>query len=402
MVIKEINSVCFVGAGTIGCANAMVAGLAGYRVSVYDNSPDNLALVPQRLAAIGTYVVMQGFCPQAAVDHVIAQLVLTDNLARATKAVELVSESVFENLEIKRQVHSQLDALCPPETIITTNTSSLLVSQIEDVVSATRAKLFAALHSHLGSTLIDIVPGPRTDPATLEILERYVISLDAVPLVLKKENPGYVVNAMLGPIMTAAMLMLQRRLGSIEDIDRAWMKHQGLPIGPFGLLDLFGINLIYGSWQQPRPAADYAANKAEIMALLMPYIKRQELGRLTGKGFYTYPDAAFEHCDFLKQATDAGPYPHYGVLRTVLVHNAILLAIKEIAAPTVIDRAWITATGAQRGPFEILDELGAEQYAKHLATHRRDGWVNDDPNAVDAYLQRCDCPHAIPKKIETP
>jgi 3-hydroxyacyl-CoA dehydrogenase len=80
-------------------------------------------------------------------------------------------------------------------------------------------------------------------------------------------------------------------------------------------------------------------------------------------------------------------------LRTVLVHNAILLAIKEIAAPTVIDRAWITATGAQRGPFKILDELGAEQYAKHLATHRRDGWVNDDANAVDAYLQRCDRPH---------
>ena len=289
MVIKEINSVCFVGAGTIGCANAMVAGLAGYRVSVYDNSPDNLALVPQRLAAIGTYVVMQGLSPQAAVDHVIAQVVLTDNLPRATKSVELVSESVFENLEIKRQVHSQLDALCPPETIITTNTSSLLVSQIEDVVSATRAKLFAALHSHLGSTLIDIVPGPRTNPATLEILERYVISLNAVPLVLKKENPGYVVNAMLGPIMTAAMLMLQRRLGSIEDIDRAWMKHQGLPIGPFGLLDLFGINLIYGSWQQPRPAADYAANKAEIMALLMPYIKRQELGRLTGKRLLYLP-----------------------------------------------------------------------------------------------------------------
>jgi hypothetical protein len=52
--------------------------------------------------------------------------------------------------------------------------------------------------------------------------------------------------------------------------------------------------------------------------------------------------------------------------------------------------------------FEILDELGAEQYAKHLATHRRYGWVNDDPNAVDAYLQRCERPHAISKKTETP
>ena len=138
-----------------------VAGLAGYRVSVYDNSPENLALVSQRLSAIGAYVVLQGLCPQAAVDHVIDQVVLTDNLARAGKTVALISESVFENLEIKRQVHSQLDALCPPETITTTNTSTLLVSQIEDVVSATRAKLFAALHSHLGSTLIDIVLGPR-------------------------------------------------------------------------------------------------------------------------------------------------------------------------------------------------------------------------------------------------
>ena len=98
-----------------------------------------------------------------------------------------------------------------------------MVSDIQDVVTASRGGLFAALHSHLGSVLIDIVGGPRTTQNTVDILERYVLSLNGVPLVLKKESPGYVLNAMLGPVLGTAMLMRQANVATIENIDRAWM-----------------------------------------------------------------------------------------------------------------------------------------------------------------------------------
>ena len=97
-------------------------------------------------------------------------------------------------------------------------------SEIEDVVSNDRGRLFAALHSHLGSVLVDIVGGPRTFLGTIDILERYVLSLNAFPLILKKESQGYVLNAMLGSVLTTSMLLCQSGNATVVEIDRAWMK----------------------------------------------------------------------------------------------------------------------------------------------------------------------------------
>ena len=91
-------------------------------------------------------------------------MTLAADLHEAIANADLVSESVFEDLDLKRDVHRALDQAAPSHTILTTNTSALLVSDIEDVVE--RGDRFAAMHSHLGSLLVDIVGGPRTSPAT--------------------------------------------------------------------------------------------------------------------------------------------------------------------------------------------------------------------------------------------
>ena len=361
----------------MGCANAITAGLAGYKVIIFDISTISLDSVPLRLKEIGNFLAMQGLVLQSEVENVISKIKTTNDLVLATAHADLVSESVFENLDVKREVHKQLDRLCLPHTIITTNTSSFLVSEIDDVVSNDRGRLFAALHSHLGSVLVDIVGGPRTLLSTIDILERYVLSINALPLVLKKETRGYVLNAMLGPVLATSMLLCQSGNATVAEIDRAWMSQQVVKIGPFGLIDLFGLNVVYESWQNPRPLSDYEINKAKIMALLKPYIELDELGSKKGKGFYSYPNPDYAQPDFLSVEDDIKEY-NYSLLRSALINAAVILAVNDVASPDIIDNAWKVAMTSPSGPFELLNGLGGETYLKLLNEQISQGWFNNE------------------------
>jgi len=361
----------------MGCANAITAGLAGYKVIIFDISTISLDSVPLRLKEIGNFLAMQGLVPQSEVENVISKIKTTNDLVVATAHADLISESVFENLDVKREVHKQLDRLCLPHTIITTNTSSFLVSEIDDVVSNDRGRLFAALHSHLGSVLVDIVGGPRTLRSTIDILERYVLSINALPLVLKKETRGYVLNAMLGPVLATSMLLCQSGNATVAEIDRAWMSQQVVKIGPFGLIDLFGLNVVYESSQNPRPLSDYEINKAKIMALLKPYIELDELGAKKGKGFYSYPNPDYARPDFLSVEDDMKEY-NYSLLRSALINAAVTLAVNDVASPDIIDNAWKVAMTSPSGPFELLNGLGGEIYLKLLNEQISQGWFNNE------------------------
>jgi len=210
MTIDEIDTVLYVGAGTMGSANALVAAIAGYDVILHDARQENLETVSERHDGAAGFLVQTGFCTAETVAAARKRVFLEADLEKAAAKADLVSESIFEDLTLKREIHGRLDALCPGSTILTTNTSTLLVSQIEDAVE--RGDRFAALHSHLGTLLVDIVGGPRTSPQTIDILRRYVQSLGAVPLVLQKEHPGYVFNAMNGPVLRSAVqLVLDER-----------------------------------------------------------------------------------------------------------------------------------------------------------------------------------------------
>ena len=311
---------------------------------------------------MAAFLVGGGYCTQDAVPAAIQRVSLEPDLRRATANADLVSESVFERLDIKRETHRLLDELCPSNTILTTNSSALLVSEIETAVQ--RGDRFAALHSHLGAPLVDIVGGPRTSAATIDILQRYVLSTGGVPLVLKKEYPGYVLNAMLGPLLTSAMLLVAEGVASTEDVDRAWMAERGAAMGPFGMMDLFGVNVIHDSWQYRKEDTFTARQRPKILALLQPMIDAGELGMKSGRGFYNYPGPGYQHPGFL--AAGAGPELVYNALQAALIGNAALIAAADVAAPVDIDRAWKTGTFLDTGPFAMLAQLGVAEFMQIL------------------------------------
>ncbi|MCR9183990.1 MAG: 3-hydroxyacyl-CoA dehydrogenase NAD-binding domain-containing protein [Halieaceae bacterium] len=361
MPLNEIKRVCYVGAGTMGCYNALAAAICGYEVALYDVDEATLDQVAQRQSEFAAMFVGGGYCAQEDIAPALARVRICADLGDATAAADLVSESVYERLDVKRAIHRRLDEVCPPGTILTTNSSVLLVSQIEDVVS--RGDRFAALHSHLGSPLVDVVPGPRTDAAVIDLLRRYVLSINGVPLVLQKEYPGYVLNALLGPALSTAQALMLDGAAGIEDVDRTWMIDRNAAMGPFGMIDLFGLGVILDSWEDAGRKHHLPALRERAIQFLRSYTEKGKLGMKAGEGFYQYPQPAYQHPDFLHSANPGSPSEVVsGALNVALIGNAVLIAMAGVAQPGEIDRAWKVGTYLDAGPFEILAKLGHESF----------------------------------------
>ncbi|QFU76444.1 hypothetical protein EY643_12665 [Halioglobus maricola] len=358
--VSGIDKVCFVGAGTMGCYNALAAAVCGYSVVLYDPSESSLAAIPQRQREMANMLVGAGWCSEEDVEAAAGRTVVTCDLGEACKGADLVNESVFEDLKLKRQVHAELDAICDAETLLTTNSSALLVSDIE--VAVTRCDRFAALHSHYASPLVDIVPGRSTRPELVALLEAYVRSLRGVPLVMKKEHPGYVLNAMLGNVLGTALAMLVGKQFSVPAIDASWLEAQQALMGPFGLIDLFGLGVLRDAWGHRDRMDALQPFKHQIVELLEQKLAAGKLGMHSGEGFYTYPEPAYGSQDFASHADDRCAR----LLQAALMAQAIRLVAGEVVSVEQVDLAWSVGMHAPRGPFALIAELGKVQVLSQL------------------------------------
>ena len=374
MTIEEIQTVCFVGAGTMGCFNAIKAATSGYDVVLYDIDEENLRQSTQRCQGLAEYLAATGYCVSDNIPAAMARISRIPDLALATGEADLVSESVFERLDIKRDVHRKLDETCPAKTILTSNSSYLLLSQFEDVVQ--RGDRIAALHSYMASPLMDIVGGPRTSSATVDILKRYAESIHAVPLVLNTEYPGYVLNAVLGPVLATAMFLLIEGLGDREAVDRAWMRHRCAPMGPLGILDMIGLGPVYDSWVNRKDEGPIPGLRPGVLQLLHPLVERGAVGMQAGSGFYQYPEPDYQKTDFLESGPDQADL--YGAMELALIGSAVLVAAHNVADPADIDRAWMVGTSLDTGPFAILEQTGTAQFKKRFCEHVEMGRFNPD------------------------
>lgn len=299
MTIKEIQKVCFIGAGTMGCFNSLATAVFGYDCTVYDISEQALETAPQRQREFGAMIVAQGKLTQELLDQGLSRISYTADIQKAVKGADLVSESVLEKKDLKREIHKNLDEICSEKTILTTNTSYLLVSEIEDAVN--RGDRFAALHFHLGAPLLDIVSGPRTSPHTIDILKRFATSIMQTAIVGKKEKDGYLFNSIILSMFTTALNLVVDGYADIEDVDKAYMAALGQPAGPFGSMDGVGLDIILDTLDGQ--AERYKNKEYEKAAgLVRPLVENGNLGLKTGKGFYEYPVAAYMQPDFLSNS----------------------------------------------------------------------------------------------------
>jgi len=390
--VHNIKKVCFVGAGTMGCYNALVAALAGFSTVVYDIKTETLQRVPVKQAEYGAILIASGYVSQAQVDVAIASVVCTDNLQQALLNADLVSESIFERLDIKREIHQLLDKECDENTILTTNSSSLMVSDIESVVK--NQHRFAAFHTHLLSPLIDIVGGSNTSENTIRALTSYVERIGGVALVLQKENPGYVLNAMIGALFANAMLLAvdpsaEFKNADFKAIDSAWMKAHNAKMGPFGMMDLFGIDVVNYGLQRDDSNAEGRSYKSQVRDFIGAFVSKGELGVKTGVGFYQYPEPEFKNENFL--AANELDDKITQRLNSAVINAGLLIAAKNVVPAMDVDKAWMVGMFLSSGPFALLKKMGIETFISEPDNFVQLGTITtDEAILVRHYLSHLD------------
>jgi len=292
--LKDINNILILGSGTLGLRIGLACALNNYKATIYDIDAKAFASAKKTQADLLKILVKAQTYTQNQADTAIKNIRFTTDAQEASKDIDLVSESVTENIDIKKKVWQQFGKLCPPKTIFTTNTSSLLPSLYAEDTG--RPSLFCAFHFHdvFYANVVDIMPNPQTESWLIPLLQEFGKSIQQTPVVVKKESPAYIFNAMLIALISAAGALVTYDVGSIEDVDRSWMGNFKMSRGPFGIIDEIGLDT---AWHVTVPKKD--ARSLRFAALLKTYIDQGKLGRKTGEGFYKYPNPKFLEGDFI-------------------------------------------------------------------------------------------------------
>ena len=298
---SDIHHLTLVGAGVLGGQIAWHSAFKGKQVVVYDLYEKGLAQCradQQRYAE--TYRVDLG-APEADLAATRDRISFTTDLAAAVSRADLVIEAVPEVPDIKVATYTELAKYLQEHTLLATNSSTLLPSQFASVTG--RPDKYCALHfANLiwKMNLAEVMAHPGTSEATLTAVTRFAIEIGMVPIPVRKEQNGYLLNSWFAPLLQSSITLVANGIGTPEDVDRTFMIANGCATGPCGMVDVVGMNTAYNIstyWGNE--------NKDEQMLINAAYLKEHfidhgKLGLQTGEGFYKYPEPAFAAPGFLE------------------------------------------------------------------------------------------------------
>jgi len=225
---------------------------------------------------------------KAAEDAFGAIRYVTD-LAEAVKDADLVIEALAEDPKQKIEFYTQMAPLLPEKTVVATNSSTLLPSMFRDYTG--RPEKYLALHfanEIWKNNTGEVMGHDSTDPEAYEAVAAFAEEIGMVPLCLHKEQPGYLLNSMLVPFLSAAEALYADDVADPETIDKCWMLATGAPSGPFRILDVVGLVTAYNIVIMNPQASDPTSTQGKIAARLKEYIDAGKTGINAGEGFYKY------------------------------------------------------------------------------------------------------------------
>ncbi len=288
------------GAGTMGSQVAWQMAFHGKHVTVYDAIPAGLEKGKAFHRDYAEHFSTERGATRTQIDDTFSRLTYTTDLSAAVRDADLISESVPESIPIKESFWREASRHAPARTVFTTNTSTLSPSALAGYVD--RPQQFLALHFAIGvwdSNIGEVMGHPGTDPAVFERLLTFAAEIGLVPIPIRKEQNGYIVNSLIVPWCTAALDLLVRGVSDFESIDRTWMIALQSGMGPCGMMDRMGLGVVHhvaklvGETTPNAKALDYAGYIDEH------FIQKGRLGVASGQGFYRYPNPAFAQPGFI-------------------------------------------------------------------------------------------------------
>lgn len=295
------KNVTLAGSGVLGYQIAFQTAFHGFNVTVYDINDAVLEKAKAKFNTMCDVFKRDLNATQEQLDVTRKNLSYTSDLAEAVKAADLLIEAVPENPKIKIEFYHKLAKVAPKKTVFVTNSSTLLPSQFAEATG--RPTQFLALHFANNiwvHNTAEIMGHATTDPKNFKDVVAFAKAIGMLALPLHKEQPGYILNSLLVPLLTAATNLLVNEVADVQTIDKTWIKATGAPVGPFGILDVVGITTAYNINKIAVEKTNDPLKIKTVKYLKEHFIDKNKLGVAKGEGFYKYPNPAFMEPNFLK------------------------------------------------------------------------------------------------------
>ena len=286
-----MKSIAVIGSGTMGNGIAHVFSQSGYQVTLIDISQEQLDKALSTIERNLDRLVAKEKITQEHKETTLSNIT-THTDTEAARNADLVIEAATENEEIKLGIFKSLDAICNPETILASNTSSIPITKIG--AATNRPEKVIGMHFMNPvpiMKLVEVINGKETDPEITQSVMETSVKLGKIPVEVN-DFPGFVANRILMPMINEAILSLEEGVSGVEEIDTVMKIGMAHPMGPLQLADFIGLDVCLSIMEVLHDG--FSNPKYTPSQVLQDLVKEGHLGIKSGQGFYTYEKGSKE------------------------------------------------------------------------------------------------------------
>lgn len=352
-MMLTINQITVIGSGVMGHGIAQISAMAGYEVVIRDIQQSFLDKAMEKINWSVNKLAEKKKINQTEAEKIISRIHPIVDIQQSLKNSELIIEAVPEDLRLKHKVYQELDKYADKNVIFGSNTSTLPISEISSFTS--RPNRFIGLHFFNPPQLmklVEVIPGDKTDKQITDLVINFVSKIGKIPILCKKDVPGFIVNRIFIPLVHEAMYSLDRSKSSLVEVDSASKYKMALPMGIFELADYTGLDVIHKATNEM-----YSRDKKVVFPhpKIQELFENKELGQKTGKGFYQYQGDNYERIHLTEELAEKfDPIS----LVSVAVNNASWLLSNEVCDKNELEQALMLGMGLKRELFETAEIFG--------------------------------------------
>jgi len=289
MQAEDIGNISVIGAGFIGPGIAQIFASKYYNVRMLDIKDELLSNALQSIRSNLSLMTKKGLLPESEIDTIMGRIKTTTDMAEAVSDAHLVIECVTENLELKQKIFQDLDQLCPPDTILASNTSVISITEIAS--KARRRKRILGTHFWNPPyiiPLVEVVKGRETSEESVETTYQFLKAAGKHPVKVMKDVPGFIGNRLQHALWREAISIVEHGIADAATVDEAIKNSFAirLPVlGPLETADMVGLDLTLSIHDY---ILKYLNSSPNPSPLLREKVKKGELGFKTGQGFQTW------------------------------------------------------------------------------------------------------------------
>ena len=357
----EIKNITVLGSGIMGHGIAQVSAMAGYNVVLRDIEQPFLDKAMEKIKWSLDKLVSKEKISKNERDEIFSRIKPIVDLKDAVHDCDLVIEAVPEIMDLKKKVYAELDKVASDQVVFASNTSTLPITEIANTIS--RPKKFIGIHFFNPPQLmklVEVIPGQKTSDDVTNLTINFVKSVNKIPVICRKDVPGFIVNRLFIPLVHEACYVMERQKIQQTEIDSAVKFRLGFPMGIFELADFTGLDVIHKATVEM-----YVRDKKVISPhpKIEQLFNEKKLGQKSGEGFYKYSDDKYERIPLSEElAKKCEPIQ---IIANIL-NNAAWLVTNNASDIDEIEKAASLGLGLKKPLFETAKEIGMQKIVEEL------------------------------------